>query len=307
MERLDDWNELSPLVKLGKTDCLSNRQTWFLLRKLDTQQVSPMCALPDSPGMPIAPNHHHRQHQHRVKYIHGPFIGQQISLWPRCVLNYPEERPDHDKYTHRIQRIKMVPPIHLIARWFPSHSPLKDNRGYHEEAKYNNLNHQPANGNALCCIFLSCCRHHARTTTLHQERDNVTGQKDLCHPVNSNQGVFLRTNTPDEAAEKHVYRCGKEHWCKEDEYALDDVRPEFASLVGASCAGPVADYLNCKTSVDVHGKRLRRADEHRPPTQKGIQNRDFVVQVFQQWNAVAPRKRKKKMIDAGMEGTYSQR
>jgi hypothetical protein len=44
-----------------------------------------------------------------------------------------------------------------------------------------------------------------------------------------------------------------------------------------------------------------------PPMQNGMQKRARVFQAFQQWKAVGMKKRMRKTMEAGMEGTYSQR
>lgn len=62
------------------------------------------------------------------------------------------------------------------------------------------------------------------TSTLGQERQDITSHKDLGQPIRSNHGQVTRLEQGDQAAENHVDGRREESRAQQEKNRLDDVR-----------------------------------------------------------------------------------
>jgi hypothetical protein len=92
-----------------------------------------------------------------------------------------------------------------------------------EAGEEQDLDDETANDNVLAQVHRAdrarC--HDSTARTLQQEGDHVADDKDLCQPLDSDQGVSLAFCDQDQAAEAHVDAGGEDGGCNQDEDGVD--------------------------------------------------------------------------------------
>jgi len=94
-----------------------------------------------------------------------------------------------------------------------------------------NMNKQPRNDDIFSKFGILSCDHHPRGTALHEERESIANDEELCEPVDANDGVLFSFHAADYAAERHVDGGCEEGWCDKEEDALRDVGHYFIGFV----------------------------------------------------------------------------
>ena len=153
------------------------------------------------------------------------------------ILDRSKNGPHHDEEATNIQRNHVPLPRKAAGRstsWVLSDSSVKGDGDDHEDAEEDELHEQTSNDNfrsgvegfectrgldATTCNKVSqsfsILMQNLLTSALQKERQDITCDKDLGHPLLANHDPSLAIDHLDDSSKLHVDCSGEKGWCDE--------------------------------------------------------------------------------------------
>lgn len=143
----------------------------------------------DLARMPHVQDQHDAEHQCRVKDVQDPFMTQEISPVPLCVLDYSNDVPDSNEGACRVKDEEILTPVYTrLGRscvWSLVHREIEGDGDRYEEEEEEELENKTAEDDVCSeCHVLLALRQNASPFKNCQRR--------ALQEANKGKGLYLR-------------------------------------------------------------------------------------------------------------------
>jgi len=167
-----------------------------------------------------------------VEDVQPDLVAQQVAVAALDVLDDPEDATDHDEAAAGVEHGQHGhPAVSAVAleracdrRRLAVDAEVEHAQHGQETAEEQDLHEQAAEDQLLAEVArISALRQHRATQGLHQEREHVAGDEELCQPFDPDHRVVRRLQVGHQPAQHHVDRRRQQRRRHEQQDRLDDV------------------------------------------------------------------------------------